>query len=60
MRQYLNTLISSLKIDKSSGNPWKGAGQAKGFFDKLKVWRQNKNSLFDGTEQQALDNLKIK
>lgn len=61
MRQYLNTLISSLKIDKSSGNPWKGAGQAKGFRDKLKVWNDKiQNSLFDGTEQQALDNLKQK
>lgn len=35
MRRYLRTLISIMRLDRSSGYPWKGPGQAKGFKDKI-------------------------
>lgn len=35
MRRYLRTLISIMRLDRSSGSPWKGSGQARGFKDKI-------------------------
>lgn len=39
MRRYLRTLVSAVRLEKSTGNPWKGAGQAKGFRDRLIRWQ---------------------
>lgn len=40
MRRYLRTLVSAVQIDRNTGNPWKGTGQAKGFNEKLSEWRK--------------------
>jgi len=39
MRRYLRTLVSAVQVERGSGNPWKGAGQAKGFRDRLTRWK---------------------
>lgn len=39
MRRYLRTLVSALQIERNAGTPWKGAGPAKGFRDRLVKWR---------------------
>lgn len=39
MRRYLRTLVSAVQVERGSGNPWKGAGQAKGFRDRLIRWK---------------------
>ena len=39
-RRYLRTLVSAIQIEKNAGNPWKGAGQAKGFRDRLIKWKE--------------------
>ncbi|HHK0662503.1 TPA: ATP-binding protein [Pseudomonas aeruginosa] len=39
MRRYLRTLVTAIQIERSSGNPWKGAGQARGFRDRLITWK---------------------
>lgn len=56
MRCYLRTVLSAILIEKSSGNPWKGAGQAKGFRDRLLKWKEGFgiNESFSVTEKSAL------
>lgn len=39
MRRYLRTLVSAVQVERSSGSPWKGPGQAKGFRDRLIRWK---------------------
>ncbi len=39
MRRYLRTLVSAIQVERSSGSPWKGPGQAKGFRDRLIRWK---------------------
>lgn len=59
MRRYLRTLISAIQVERSSGNPWKGAGQAKGFRDRMIRWKEGlvDNATFDHTESSALGGL---
>ncbi|MDO5057273.1 MAG: ATP-binding protein [Lautropia sp.] len=59
MRRYLRTLVSAIQVDKSSGNPWKGIGQAKGFRDRLTKWKESltDNASFSETESAALSKL---
>ena len=40
MRRYLRTLVTAIQIEKNAGNPWKGAGQAKGFRDRIGKWKE--------------------
>lgn len=40
MRRYLRTLVSAVHIERSSGGPWKGPGQARGFRDRLRAWNE--------------------
>ncbi len=40
MRRYLRTLLTAIQVERSSGNPWKGAGQARGFRDRLIKWKE--------------------
>lgn len=61
MRRYLRTLVSALQMAESSGDPWRGAGHAKGFRDRLSTWRNGLNdssSDFTNAENTALDSLK--
>ncbi|WP_241761990.1 ATP-binding protein [Mannheimia granulomatis] len=62
MRRYLRTLISAIQIEKNTGNPWKGAGHAKGFRDRLIKWKSGivENTNFSEEETQALSNLNEK
>lgn len=59
MRRYLRTLISALQMDRNSGNPWKGTGQAKGFSEKLAEWKKclTEDASFSEKESEALDSL---
>lgn len=59
MRRYLRTLITSLRIDLNAGNPWKGTGQAKGFWEKLAKWKEClvTDVSFNDKEKAALTNL---
>lgn len=59
MRRYLRTLISALQMDRNSGNPWKGTGQAKGFSEKLAEWKEclTQDASFSAEESEALQNL---
>lgn len=62
MRRYLRTLVSAIQIEKNTGNPWKGAGNAKGFRDRLIKWQSGivENTSFSEEETQALSNLNEK
>ena len=62
MRRYLRTLVSAIQIEKNTGNPWKGAGHAKGFRDRLIKWQSGivENTNFSEEETQALSNLNEK
>lgn len=40
MRRYLRTLVTAIQVERNSGNPWKGAGQARGFRDRLIKWKE--------------------
>lgn len=59
MRRYLRTLVSAMMIEKNSGNPWKGAGQAKGFRDRLIKWKEGISdaSTFTQAESDAIEHL---
>ena len=59
MRRYLRTLVSAIQVERSSGNPWKGAGPAKGFRDRLIRWKEGlaENASFDAAESSALNGL---
>ena len=39
-RRYLRTLLSALQIERNAVNPWRGAGPAKGFRDRLQRWSE--------------------
>lgn len=56
LRRYLRTLVAAIHVDKSSGNPWKGAGQAKGFRDRLTRWNEGlvEHDSFNEAETSAL------
>lgn len=62
LRRYLRTLVAAIHVDKSSGNPWKGAGQAKGFRDRLIRWNEGlvEHDSFNNAEAAALTVLKQK
>lgn len=59
MRRYLRTLVSAVQVEKSSGNPWKGAGPAKGFRDRLTRWKEGlaDNATFSQAESASLAHL---
>ena len=56
LRRYLRTLVAAIHVDKSSGNPWKGSGQAKGFRDRLIRWNEGlvEHDSFNNAETAAL------
>lgn len=60
MRRYLRTLVGIIQIDRATGYPWKGAGQAKGFLEKLQKWATGLESdaSFSTAEEAALVNLR--
>ncbi len=59
MRRYLRTLVTAIYIERNSGNPWKGAGQAKGFRDRLTTWNKGliQDASFNQVECDALEKL---
>lgn len=60
MRRYLRTLVGIIQIDRSTGYPWKGPGQAKGFLEKLQKWSTGLESdaSFSTAEEAALTSLR--
>ncbi|PKY09545.1 ATPase [Acidithiobacillus marinus] len=60
MRRYLRTLVSAIQVERSSGNPWKGSGQAKGFRDRLISWKEGleNSDSFSNLEATALNELR--
>ncbi len=62
LRRYLRTLVGAIQVDKNSGNPWKGPGQAKGFRDRLVKWNEGllDHASFNEAENAALGSLKNK
>jgi hypothetical protein len=59
MRRYLRTLVTAIQVERNSGNPWKGAGPAKGFRDRLIKWKEGltDDAAFDSIESTALGEL---
>jgi hypothetical protein len=59
MRRFLRTLVGAIQVDRSAGNPWKGAGPAKGFRDRLKKWGEGlvDHAAFAEAESTALQAL---
>ncbi len=59
MRRYLRTLVAALQVERSSGNPWRGGGPAKGFRDRVQVWAESlkNNASFLAVETEALEGL---
>lgn len=59
MRRYLRTLVSAIQVERNSGNPWKGAGPAKGFRDRLIRWKEGlaENVAYAAAESAALSDL---
>ena len=59
MRRYLRTLVTAIQVERNSGNPWKGAGPAKGFRDRLIKWKEGltDDAAFCSTESTALGEL---
>lgn len=57
MRRYLRTLVSAIQVEKNSGGPWRGAGPAKGFRDRLIRWKEGllSDASFNPTEDAALE-----
>lgn len=53
MRRYLRTLVTAVQVEKASGNPWKGAGQAKGFRDRLIKWKEGLCDDASFTQQES-------
>lgn len=62
MRRYLRTLVGAIQVDKNTGNPWKGTGQARGFRDKLRKWTESlvPDASFSQEESDALEALNQK
>ncbi|HET6807317.1 MAG TPA: ATP-binding protein [Frateuria sp.] len=60
MRRYLRTLVGIIQIDRTTGYPWKGPGQAKGFLEKLQKWSTGLESdaSFSTAEEAALTSLR--
>lgn len=58
-RRYLRTLVSALQIERNAGNPWRGAGPAKGFRDRLQRWSEGfmVDASFTQQESAALTQL---
>lgn len=59
MRRFLRTLVTAIQVEKNAGNPWKGAGQAKGFRDRLLKWKEGlaDDASFTQPESNALGEL---
>lgn len=55
-RRYLRTLVSAVQVERNAGGPWKGAGPAKGFRDRLRGWSEGfaADASFDQQESAAL------
>lgn len=58
-RRYLRTLVSALQIERNAGNPWRGAGPARGFRDRLQRWSEGfiADASFTKQESAALTQL---
>ena len=56
MRQYLRTLISTLKLERNAGSPWGKFPHNKNFFEKIKKWYDglNEHESFTIVEKDAL------
>lgn len=59
MRRYLRTLVTVIQVERNSGNPWKGPGQARGFRDRLVIWTEGltDDATFSAPESKALGEL---
>lgn len=59
MRRYLRTLVTAIQVERNSGNPWKGAGQARGFRDRLIKWKEGltDEASFSSAESTVLGEL---
>ncbi|WP_312842323.1 ATP-binding protein [Stutzerimonas nitrititolerans] len=59
MRRFLRTLVSAIQVERNSGNPWRGAGPAKGFRDRLIKWKEGlvDDANFSPTESTVLGDL---
>lgn len=52
-RRYLRTLVSAVQIERNAGGPWKGAGPAKGFRDRLRRWSEGLVADISFTQQEG-------
>lgn len=59
MRRFLRTLVTAIQVEKNAGSPWKGAGPAKGFRDRLTKWKEGltDDASFNQPESTAIDEL---
>jgi hypothetical protein len=59
-RRYLRTVLSTIQIDKNTGDPWGKFPKPKSFYEKLKMLKgdlEPELALLDGEELTALNNL---
>lgn len=52
-RRYLRTLVSAVQVERNAGNPWRGAGPAKGFRDRLQRWSEGLLADASFTQQES-------
>lgn len=60
MRNFLRTLVATVRIEQNLGSPWGSFPKPKSFFEKLEKWKMSLESevrLFNNEEHRALENL---
>ena len=60
MRNFLRTLVVTVRTEQNSGSPWGSFPKPKSFFEKLEKWKISLEHYvrhFDGEQYQALDSL---
>ena len=60
MRNFLRTLVATVRIEQNLGSPWGSFPKPKSFFEKLEKWKMSLESevrLFNNEEHRALESL---
>lgn len=62
MRRFLRTLVSTIAIERTQGNPWGSFPKPKAFFEKIQNWQDalTANEVYSQEENSALISLKNK
>lgn len=58
MRRFLRTIVSIIQYEKNSGSPWGSFPKPKGFYEKIRKWRDgglDSHESFSSEEESALN-----